>query len=280
MKIRTWKILLLALLWTSASWAVDTVYVQKHVTDTIYVMHRPDTLYLPISEKKSVSIQSDIAKQSLEQANSEISNDSGFTLPPPATIVYLSPMMAGNLLLTPILHYLLLDFGLGFENLYRGSLIFNFASMNIFGDVEFMDDKEWEGFRTITSFSAGYRQYLGTLWLGTSKKSFSRNTPAWATSLFVQAMIHPAFFASYEAPIEDSETGDYSGHFRPSIGASAGVGYALGASGSVFEFCLSVGYQYWYHSEPGLLKSEDVSFALVNGYAEDLFIRFEIQLGF
>ena len=268
MKIRTWNVLLLALLWTSASWAVDTVYVQKHVTDTVYVMHRPDTLYLPISEKK------------LSPAQPEEAKDTAFTLPPPASIVYLSPMMVANLLVTPVLHYLMLDFGLGFENLYRGSLIFNFASMNIFGDVEFMDDKEWEGFRTITSFSAGYRQYIGTLWLGTSKKSFSRNTPARATSLFVQAMIHPAFFASYEAPIEDSETGDYSGHFRPSIGASAGFGYALGASGSVYEFCLSVGYQYWYHSLPGLFKSEDVSFALVNGFAEDLFIRFEIQLGF
>ena len=268
MKIRAWNVLFFALLLTSASWAVATVYVQKHVTDTIYVMHRPDTLYLPISEKK------------LSPAQPEEAKDTAFTLPPPATIVYLSPMMVANLFTTSIFHYLILDFGLGYENLYRGSLIFNFASVHVFGDVEFMDDKEWEGFRTITSFSAGYRQYIGTAWLWNPKKSFSRNTPAWATSLFVQAMIHPAFFASYEAPIEDSETGDYSGHFRPSIGASAGVGYALGASGSVFEFCLSVGYQYWYHSVLGLLKSEEVSFALVNGYAEDLFIRFEIQLGF
>ena len=151
MKIRAWNVLLFALLLTSASWAVDTVYVQKHVTDTVYVMHRPDTLYLPISEKK------------LSPAQPEEAKDTAFTLPPPATIVYLSPMMVANLLVTPVLHYLMLDFGLGFENLYRGSLIFNFASMNIFGDVEFMDDKEWEGFRTITSFSAGYRQYIGTL---------------------------------------------------------------------------------------------------------------------
>ena len=82
---------------------------------------------------------------------------------PPTINFYISNLTLSDLIL-PAFGVLLFDFTLEKENSYNGSLIFNLTTFMRFSDIEDNEgNKDWEGFRSVTSLGAGYRYYLGHL---------------------------------------------------------------------------------------------------------------------
>ena len=196
----------------------DTVYVQKRITDTLYVVSPPDTVYI---QEAGIQANSDNVQHfeshnnnnEMSEANAATENNakplknefiteySTDTIPP-ANKLYIGAI-TGLTLFSIWFGVSMLDFDYEIENSYRGSLMFNLSSIILFYEyTRTGDDPTWEGFRSILSPGIGYRQYLLTF--TTTKVNPKkhpvkfRNTPLNSISFYIQTMASPAFKIAYD----------------------------------------------------------------------------------
>lgn len=268
-----------------------------HVTDTIYVIDKPDTVYLPISQKPAIGTQGDtgavsdgdaIEATAATESQAETivaapavpdSINGNTELPPPKILIRLKPALAANLILIAF-NSLILDFGFVFENQYRGAIVVNPSLYLQFGDTDFIThEKSWEGFRNTFGIEAGYRQYLGTTTIGKPDyaKSNSRNTPKNSVSFYIQGSVAPTFLYANDRDIHRYKN---EMHFVPGIAASAtcGLEYNIGL---MFDMSISGGYQYWRRDDKRLLfdKDYDANFSLFNGSTPTgFFFKFDVAI--
>ncbi len=265
-----------------------------HVTDTIYVIDKPDTVYLPLSQKPvlensqgdtgAVSDGDAIEATAATESQAETivaapavpdSINGNTELPPPKILIRLKPALAANLILIAF-NSLILDFGFVFENQYRGAIVVNPSLFLQFGDIG--NDKNWEGFRNTFGIEVGYRQYLGTITIGKPDyaKSNSRNTPKNSTSFYIQGSVAPTFLYANDRDINHSKN---EMHFVPGIAASAtcGLQYNIGL---MFDMSISGGYQYWRRDDKRIFFANyDENFSLFNGSAPTgFFFKFDVAI--
>ena len=272
-------ITILPILASSAFAETDTVFVQKRITDTLYVVSPPDTVY--IQETMASQTKTDEIEKNpflLEYSTDTIA---------PAKKFYIGGMTFLNLFSIwfgiPIF-----DFYLEVENEYRGSFMFSFSSLMLFQDVSLRDeDPSWEGFRSIISPGFGYRQYLFSFSVSkTNPKKLKiayRNTPLYSLSFYTQAAINPTFKIAYDKKFKESTP--KKGSFDAGIAASASVGSVWNMSNMLWDTGLTFGYQYWSDNSRKFLgksgNADELNYHLLNGWCgKGFFIGMDIKLGF
>ena len=267
MKKMVWTVFFVVLFSSAAMAQTDTVYVRKHVTDTVFVKSPPDTVYIKKTASKAVD--------SIHEKNEFVTYYDTDTIPP-AINFYIDGSVGANIILLA-LGVGVFGFELEQENMYRGSIIYNFSALMQFHDIW----KEWEGIKSIWSLGVGYRHYIVTSVITHANPSKHpvkhRNVPLNSLSLFAQAMVGPTLNYDKIRNVDDDDN---------ERGASAFGGFAKGTMGLVgnfgnllWEFGLSGGYQYWGEKARLMMNTENV--ALVNGSSlKGAFFGFEIKLGF
>jgi len=245
--------------------AQDTVYVRKHVTDTIYVNSPPDTVYIKKAKKKP-----DDAR--IEKNEYVIYYDTDTI--PPAVNFYID-MCNGANLITLALGLGLVDFEIEQENRYRGSIIYDVSAMIQFHDIW----EEWEGIKSIASLGLGYRHYLVTSVTThanpSKKRVVHRNVPLNSISFFVQAMAGPSL--SYDDITNDS--GRKKGTFGMGVFTKGALGCVMNMGNFLWKFELGGGYQYWGDRASVLLGIP--GYAIVNGSSQrGPFFSSNVKLGF
>ena len=272
-------ITILPILTSSAHAVTDTIFVQKRITDTLYVVSPPDTVY--IQETMASQTKTDEIEKNpflLEYSTDTIA---------PAKKIYIGGMTFLNLFSIwfgiPIL-----DFYYEIENEHRGSFMFSFSSLMLFQDVSLRDeDPSWEGFRSIISPGFGYRQYLFSFSVSkTNPKKLKiayRNTPLYSLSFYTQAAINPTFKIAYAKKFKDSSP--KKGSFDAGISASATLGSVWNMSNMLWDTGLTFGYQYWSDNSRKFLgksgNADELNYHLLNGWCgKGFFIGMDIKLGF
>ena len=272
-------ITILPILTSSAHAVTDTIFVQKRITDTLYVVSPPDTVY--IQETMASQTKTDEIEKNpflLEYSTDTIA---------PAKKIYIGGMTFLNLFSIwfgiPIL-----DFYYEIENEHRGSFMFSFSSLMLFQDVSLRDeDPSWEGFRSIISPGFGYRQYLFSFSVSkTNPKKLKiayRNTPLYSLSFYTQAAINPTFKIAYDKKFKDSSP--KKGSFDAGISASATLGSVWNMSNMLWDTGLTFGYQYWSDNSRKFLgksgNADELNYHLLNGWSgKGFFIGMDIKLGF
>ena len=272
-------ITILPILTSFAHAVTDTVFVQKRITDTLYVVSPPDTVY--IQETMASQTKTDEIEKNpflLEYSTDTIA---------PAKKIYIGGMTFLNLFSIwfgiPIL-----DFYYEIENEHRGSFMFSFSSLMLFQDVRLRDeDPSWEGFRSIISPGFGYRQYLFSFSVSkTNPKKLKiayRNTPLYSLSFYTQAAINPTFKIAYDKKFKDSTP--KKGSFDAGIAASASVGSVWNMSNMLWDTGLTFGYQYWSDNSRKFLgksgNADELNYHLLNGWCgKGFFVGMDIKLGF
>ena len=209
---------------------IDTVFVPVHITDTVYTMAPPDTV---------------IMQESVKDTNMAVYAEADLNTVKPAIKFYIGGITAGDLIFL-VLNTLVFDFTLEKENEHRGSYMFELSSIMQFGDVHFISDAEWEGFRSIITPSFGYRHYLFTsMYKIDSKRNRirHRNTPLNSFSFYAQAMAHPTIAYAHDRDLDSDEGKRY--HFEPGIAGTGALGFVSNLGNVLFDFNVSIGYQYW-----------------------------------
>ncbi len=245
----------------------DTVYVHKHVTDTVFVKSPPDTVYIKKSTAKFVD--------TIPEKNEFVTYYDTDTIPP-ATNFYIGGLVAGNLLTLP-LGLVILDFDIEKENEYRGSVVYNVSSLIQYYDIW----KEWKGLRWLFGPGVGYRQYLGSIVMthaNPKKKAVKhRNVPLNSLSFYVQAMTGPTIKfineKNYESDRQKIKFWDFGGFVKGTFG------YVWNDGNFLWGMNISGGYQYWDNQASKSLSAE--CFQYVHGSSlKGFFIGTEIKLGF
>lgn len=258
----------------------DTVYVQKRITDTLYVVSPPDTVYI----QEPVTAQTNVGE--VPEKNPFLLEYSTDTIAP-AKKIYIGGMTFLNLFSIwfgiPIL-----DFYWEIENEHRGSYMFSFSSLMLFKDVKITDeDPSWEGFRSIVSPGFGYRHYLFSFSVSKvnpkKQKIAFRNTPLYSLSFYAQAMANPTFKFAYDKKYKDSTP--KKGSFDAGISASATLGSVWNMSNMLWDTGITFGYQYWSDNARKFLgKSgnvDKINYRILNGWCgKGFFVGTEIKLGF
>lgn len=197
----------------------DTVYVQKRITDTLYVVSPPDTVYIQeagnhvgndnIQQTKTAE-PSVIFESTTKPVKNEFITEYSTDTIPPANKLYIGAITSFTLF-SIWFGVSMLDFDYEIENSYRGSLMFNLSSIILFYEyTRTGDDPTWEGFRSILSPGIGYRQYLLTF--TTTKVNPQkhpvkfRNTPLNSISFYIQAMASPAFKIAYDKKYKSDDS--------------------------------------------------------------------------
>ena len=265
----------------------DTVYVQKRITDTLYVVSPPDTVYIQETDHQdSPATQAMPEKPSKKVKNEFITEYSTDTIPP-ANKLYIGTLTG----LTPFSIWFgvsMLDFDYEIENSYRGSLMFNLSSIILFYEYTHdEEDRTWEGFRSIFSPGIGYRQYLLTF--TTTKVNPKkhpvkfRNTPLNSISFYIQAMASPAFKIAYDKKYKsvDSKKGSIDVGFAP----NATLGTVWNVDNMIWSFGFMVGYQHWGdNSRKYLTKDTDrekTKYRFMNGWCpKGFFFGTDAKIGF
>ena len=272
-------ITILPILTSSVFAATDTVYVQKRITDTLYVVSPPDTVY--IQETTATQTKTEEIEKNpflLEYSTDTIA---------PAKKFYIGGMTFLNLFSIwfgiPIL-----DFYLELENEHRGSFMFSFSSLMLFQDVSLRDrDPSWEGFRSIVSPGFGYRHYLFSFSVSKANpkklKIEHRNTPLYSLSFYAQATVNPTFKIAYDKKYQDSTP--KKGSFDAGISTSATLGSVWNMSNTLWDTGITFGYQYWSdNSRKFLSKSgnaDEINYRVFNGWCgKGFFVGMDIKLGF
>lgn len=260
---------------------------REHVTDTIYVIDKPDTVYLPIMQKKADSNSETIAEASSNDttanAVAEVSSQKKDELPPPQILFCINVGSSANLILF-VFKSLLIDFGLLFENSYRGAVVLNPTLYFEFGDTDFMShEKEWDGFRLTTGIEVGYRQYLGTVIFNRkdTSKQRSRNVPNDAASIYIQGSVIPTFLYANDKKVDRDET--YTSHFIPGIAVQALLGFQFNF-GFLYDTNFGIGYQHWERDDrriPINSRPDEANISLFNGSTPSgIFFKFNIAFEF
>jgi hypothetical protein len=281
----------------------DTVYVQKRITDTLYVVSPPDTVYIQeagnqVGNDNVQHFESHNNNNEMSEANAATENNakplknefiteySTDTIPP-ANKFYIGAI-TGLTLFSVWFGALMFDFDYEIENSYRGSLMFNLSNIILFYEyTRTGDDPTWEGFRSILSPGIGYRQYLLTF--TTTKVNPKkhpvkfRNTPLNSISFYIQAMTSPAFKIAYDKKYksDDSKKGSIDVGFAP----SATLGMVWNAENLLWSFGFIVGYQYWGDNSRKYLTHdpyrEKMTYRFMNGWsAKGFFFGTDYKIGF
>ncbi len=162
----------------------------------------------------------------------------------PRTNFYISNLTISDLIL-PAFGAFLFDFTLEKENSYNGSLIFNLTTLMRFSDIEDNEgNKDWEGFRSVTSLGAGYRYYLGHLITVRSRSKLKhRNVPLNSISPYIQAIGAPVFKFANDKSYGSKES--KSSSFDIGFSTSASLGFVWNGDNFLWDINLLFGYQYW-----------------------------------
>ena len=214
----------------------DTVYVQKKIIDTLYVASPPDTVYMQESVVHETNTEPEKNEFLIEYSTDTI---------PPANKFYLGAATSINILAICFGAFII-DLDWEKENSYRGSLIFNLSSIILFYDYHFSsEDATWDGFRSIISPGIGYRQYLLTSTVTKAnpkkRKVKHRNTPLNSVSFYIQALENPTFKIAYDGKHNDSKKGS----FDVGSSTSATLGILWNSENFLWNYGLTIGYQYW-----------------------------------
>ncbi|MDY6330518.1 MAG: hypothetical protein SPL52_03370 [Fibrobacter sp.] len=284
----------------------DTVYVQKRITDTLYVVSPPDTVYI---QEAGIQANSDNVQHfeshnnnnEMSEANAATENNakplkneyiteySTDTIPP-ANKFYIGAT-TGLTLFSIWFGAPMFDFDYEIENSYRGSLMFNLSSIILFYEyTRTGDDPTWEGFRSIFSPGIGYRQYyltFTTTKVNPKKHPVKfRNTPLNSISFYIQTMASPAFKIAYDKKYKSADP--KKGSIDVGIAPSATLGMAWNAENMLWSFGFIVGYQYWGDNSRKYLKylthdpyREKMTYRFMNGWcAKGLFFGTDAKIGF
>ena len=245
----------------------DTVYVHKHVTDTVFVKSPPDTVYIKKSTAKYVD--------TIPEKNEFVTYYDTDTIPP-AINFYIDGSVGANIILLA-LGVGVFGFELEQENMYRGSIIYNFSSLIQFHDIW----KEWEGIKSIWSLGVGYRHYIVTSVITHANPSKHpvkhRNVPLNSLSLFAQAMVGPTLNYDKIRNVDDDDNERGASAFGAFIKGTLGV--VWNSSNFLWELGISGGLQYWGEKARLMLNTE--SFAIINGTSiKGAFFGTEVKMGF
>ena len=165
----------------------------------------------------------------------------------PRTNFYISNLTISDILILPAFGAFLFDFTLEKENSYNGSLIFNLTTFMRFSDIEDNEgNKDWEGFRSVTSLGAGYRYYLGHLIIPirSESKVKHRNVPLNSISPYIQAIGAPVFKFANDKSYGGKES--KSSSFDIGFSTSASLGLVWNGSNFLWDVInILFGYQYW-----------------------------------
>ena len=274
----------------------DTVYVQKRITDTLYVVSPPDTVYIQETgfqasndnnQQAKTAEQNETFKSSTKPVKNEFITEYSTDTIPPANKLYIGAI-TGLTLFSIWFGVSMLDFDYEIENSYRGSLMFNLSSIILFYEYPTgQEDRSWEGFRSIFSPGIGYRQYLLTF--TTTKVNPKkhpvkfRNTPLNSISFYIQTMASPAFKIAYDKKYESADP--KKGSIDVGIAPSATLGMAWNAENMLWSFGFIVGYQYWGDNSRKYLTHdpyrEKTVYRFMNGWcAKGLFFGTDAKIGF
>ena len=274
----------------------DTVYVQKRITDTLYVVSPPDTVYIQETgfqasndndQQAKTAEHNEAFKSTTKPVKNEFITEYSTDTIPPANKLYIGAI-TGLTLFSIWLGVSMLDFDYEIENSYRGSLMFNLSSIILFYEyTRTGDDPTWEGFRSILSPGIGYRQYLLTF--TTTKVNPKkhpvkfRNTPLNSISFYIQTMASPAFKIAYDKKYksDDSKKGSIDVGFAP----SATLGMVWNAENLLWSFGFIVGYQYWGDNSRKYLTHdayrEKTKYRFMNGWCpKGFFFGTDAKIGF
>jgi hypothetical protein len=164
---------------------------------------------------------------------------------PPTINFYISHFTIMDLIL-PAFGALLFDFTLEKENSYNGSLIFNLTTLMRFSDIQDnLGEKDWEGFRCVTSLGAGYRYYLGHLIIPvhSGSKLKHRNVPLNSFSPYIQTIESPVFKFANDKSYGSKES--KSSSFDIGFSSSVSLGLVWNSFNFLWDINLLFGYQYW-----------------------------------
>ena len=164
---------------------------------------------------------------------------------PPTINFYISHLTIFDLLL-PAFGTLLFDFTLEKENSYNGSLVLNLTTVMLFFDIQDNEgNKDWEGFRCVTSLGAGYRYYLGHLIIPipSGSKVKHRNVPLNSFSPYIQTIGSPVFKFANDKSYGSKESKSLS--FDIGFSSSTSLGFVWNSSNFLWDINLLFGYQYW-----------------------------------
>ena len=274
----------------------DTVYVQKRITDTLYVVSPPDTVYIQETgfqasndndQQAKTAEHNEAFKSTTKPVKNEFITEYSTDTIPPANKFYLGAI-TGLTLFSVWFGVPMFDFDYEIENSYRGSLMFNLSSIILFYEyTRTGDDPTWEGFRSILSPGIGYRQYLLTF--TTTKVNPKkhpvkfRNTPLNSISFYIQTMASPAFKMAYDKKYksDDSKKGSIDVGFAP----SATLGMVWNAENLLWSFGFIVGYQYWGDNSRKYLTHdayrEKTKYRFMNGWCpKGFFFGTDAKIGF
>ena len=274
----------------------DTVYVQKRITDTLYVVSPPDTVYIQEAgnqvgndnlQQTKTAEPSVIFESTTKPVKNEFITEYSTDTIPPANKLYIGAI-TGLTLFSIWFGVSMLDFDYEIENTYRGSLMFNLSSIILFYEYPIgQEDRSWEGFRSIFSPGIGYRQYLLTF--TTTKVNPKkhpvkfRNTPLNSISFYIQTMASPAFKIAYDKKYKSADP--KKGSIDIGIAPSATLGMAWNAENMLWSFGFIVGYQYWGDNSRKYLTHdpyrEKMTYRFMNGWsAKGFFFGTDAKIGF
>lgn len=232
------------------------------------------------AQKDSVSV--DLSKTSEKRYT--YSTD---TIPPTINFYISHSTIAG--LILPAFGALLFDFTLEKENSYNGSLIFNLTTFMRFSDIEDNEgNKDWEGFRSVTSLGVGYRYYLGRLVMPnySEPRVKHRNVPINSFSPYIQAIGAPVFKYANDKSYGSKES--KSSSFDIGFSSSVSLGLVWNIFNFLWDINLLFGYQYWSDNARNILimdfreKKDSMNFHyFINGMdPKGFYWGFESRFGF
>ena len=267
----------------------DTIYVQKRITDTLYVATPPDTVYIQESALQQAQPQEQPTFKAKEK-NEYLLDYSTDTIPPGRKF-YIN-IKSGFSLVSIWFGAPMIDLSWEIENEHRGSTMFNISTIMLFGDHSFKissdEEKTWEGFRSIISPGIGYRQYLLTFSIDRANpeklKVTHRNTPLNSSSFYIQALGSPTLKIAYDKNLMREK--NMKGSFDAGFSANATLGYIRNMGNMLWDFGITFGYQYWSDKARQYLNwgdenNESVSYHFLNGMnCKGLFFGTELNLGF
>jgi hypothetical protein len=267
----------------------DTVYVQKRITDTLYVVSPPDTVYIQESAIQQNQAQEQ-ATLNAEPKNEYILEYNTDTIPPGRKF-YIN-ITTGMSLVSIWFGAPMINLSWEIENEHRGSTIFNISTIMLFGDHSFKigsdNEKTWEGFRSIISPGIGYRQYLFTFSIDKTNPQklnvIHRNTPLNSTSFYIQALGSPTLKIAYDKNLNREK--NMKGSFDAGFSASSTLGFTWNMGNMLWDFGITFGYQYWGDKAREYLNwdkdhNEEISYHFLNGMSgKGLFFGTEFNIGF
>ena len=258
---------------------VDTIFVPVHVTDTIYLVSPPDTVF----------IQEEIATvyNTPSDPDGEYIMDIDMDTIPPAINFYIGHPVFLNIF-SAWWGTVFLDFLVEMENEHHGSIVFSWSSIMQLWNADYGNDSDWwEGFRSSVAMGFGYRHYLitstRTLRNPLKKKVIHRNIPLNSTSIYVQGLAAPTFKYAYENHLGDGDPQKSD----VTIGASGEIstGVVWNGNNLLINFGFAIGYQYWPENGRKFLNfgitDSDVEYNLINSSSpRGVYIKATTAFGF